>query len=251
MNFSDYRHFFLIAALALIVSCYDVDASYRRRRRSRRRSSASAPRIHPHSLMKVTTFRSSIIKSQAMNGFPSNFERVLIGSATTYSDPKRAPVYRGLYPMFYKSFINIPNRRAIRLQKREVRVTDVSGGHCADVNRFKGYEYFSSNDEYLETSQTTVDYGNTKEKGGGGITLDATRSGADITMKSESNFSKPVIAGTTCTRVVVTITATIVKMYETNPYASGAGGAGPGAVQGSVVVAFLILLLLELQKRWR
>ena len=88
-----------------------------------------------------------------------------------------------------------------------------------------------------------MDYGNSKDAGSKSVTLDASRRGRNMIITSESDYSQPIIPGTNCTRVTVTTTATLIEMYDTN-------SNGAGAVKGSVAVAFLIPLLMELVRRW-
>lgn len=246
-----------VAAIILLVYSCEVDASRTRtgsRRRavstSRRRSSskgsgssgAKPPKIYPYTPMNVRTYGSPIIRKQARSR--SSFNRVLIGSAATYFVLSRAPMYHGHYPMFYRSYVRIPDNRAVRVWKEETRVTDSYGETCFNTVRVSGYNYTSSNDNYLNKSRITVDYGNSNNTGSENVTLDASRSGDNVTITSVNDYSKPIIPGTNCTRVTVTTTVTLIEMYETNPN-------GSGGVQGSVAAAFLLPLLLELMRRWR
>ena len=244
--------------MLLVTSC-EVDAAGSRRPRistSRRRFSSkpkgsgssipSAPKIYPYTPIKATNYSSPIIRKQATSR--SSFNRVLIGSAATYFLLSRAPMYRGRYPLFYRSHVHIPDNRAVRVWREQTIVTDSYGETCYDttvVGVGSGqYEYSSSDDKYLNKSRITVDYGNSKDEGSENITLDASRIGNNVTITSENDYSRPIIPGTNCTRVIVTTTATLIEMYDTNPN-------GSGEVQGSIAAAFLIPLLLEALRRWR
>lgn len=221
-----------------------------RSRSSRTRISSSrrsGPRIYPNTPIAAKSYSSPVIRNQAKQGFPSKYNRALVGSLVTYNVLARAPVYRGYYPMFYRSTVYIPQNRALRIRSREVILKDIHGQKCVDSTNFlSGYNYSSSNDKYLNGTKITVKYQNSNESAGENVTLEAFRKGENISVISNSEFSRSVITSTNCTRVTVVVSATVVEMYSANPDADGTASL-QGAVH--VYVAALLSLLL-LRTRW-
>lgn len=253
-----YHHLLLFTVvIILLFSSCDVDGASRRksssssRRRatvtSRRRSSSGSrstvqnrPKIYSYTPMKATSYGSPIIRQQAKPR--SSFNRGLIGGAVAYYALSRAPLYRGNYPLFYRSHVHIPDNRAIRLWREELVITNSYGERCLNTSKVSGYNYSSTEDKHFNSSRITVDYGHNKISGSENITLDASRKGDNITVTSQSEYNEPVIPRTNCTRVTVTTTFTMVEMYETNPN-------GCGVVKGSFTAVFMICLMLELIRR--
>ena len=218
------------------------------RRISSSRSSKS--RVYPSTPIVAKSYRSPVIKSQAKVGSSSKFKRSLVGSSVTYNVLGHAPVYRGYYPVFYRSRVHIPHNRALRIRSREVILTDTHGEKCVSPTDFpSGYNYSSTNNKYLSGTRITVQYQNSTETAGENITLEAFRKGESINVTSKSEFNHSVIPATNCTRVTVVVSATVVEMYATNP-----GADGTAALQGAAhtyAMALLPILVLKLSKWWR
>ena len=242
--------------IALLLFPYEVESRASRRRRmtftSRRRSSSSSsssssstarnrPKIYSHTPMKATSYGSPIIRKQAKSR--SSFTRGLIGGAVAYYALSRAPLYSGRYPLFSRSYVDIPENRAVRLWREETTVTDHYGEKCVNTSIVPRFDYSSSDDKYLNNSFTTIDYQNSRDSGSKNFTLDASRSGENVTVTSKNDYIKPIIPRTNCTRITVTTTFTLIEMYETNPN-------GCGVVKGSFTVVFVIsILLAEITRR--
>ena len=207
-------------------------------------SSSSRPRISPNTPIVAKTYKSPIIKSQATVGSSSGFKRGLIGSAITYNVLARAPVYRGYYPIFYRSRVHILDNRAIRIKSRDVKLTDTNGENCFKSTDFpSGYDYSSTNDVYLNSTKISVKYENRKETAGENITLKVLGAAENVNITSKSEFDRAVIPETNCTRVTVALSATVVEMYLTNP------AAGSAALHATLSYIFLLALHVELMRR--
>ena len=140
----------------------------------------------------------------------------------------------------YRSYISIPDDRAVRLSNEVEKLRDTDGFSCListkTITLAKGID-----DDLLELA-TTVKYSN-------GTTL--TKQGIDNTVSlgdideqdfevtSVARYNISIVDGTTCSQVESGIKGTMITMYETNP-----AGAGQLQINNKLLPAAIALFAL-------
>jgi len=196
------------------------------RSRSRSNSGSSGkPKITKNTPIKATTVRSPVIISQTRVGSRSStFTKVLVGYLVLSYTLNNAPVYRQGYPM-YRSYAAVPEDRAVRITSEEQRLLDDQGNLCLGQSSTK-QTLLEGIDDNLIDLKTKVKYkttGKTEEYHG----VDKTISLQDIKdqnfeITTTARYSKPIVAGTTCTQIEKKVEGTMVQLYETNPDSASA-----------------------------
>ena len=173
--------------------------------------------------IEPTTFSSPVIVNQTILGLRSQTYKKDVESYRVDNHAlNSAPVYRQGYAM-YRTYVSIPDDRAVRLSKEEERLLDTAGKLCLGLS--EGIQTLTEgiDDDLLELA-TTVKYSNgtTLTKQG----IDNTVSVGDINeqdfeVTSVARYNTSIVNGTTCIQVESGIEGTMVTMYETNPDGAG------------------------------
>ena len=194
----------------------------RSRNRSRTRSSSgssSKPKITKYTPIPTTSTRSPVIVKQTQLGLRSGtFKEVVAAYLVHRYVFSSAPVYRSGYPL-YRSYVAIPENRAVRLSHDEEKLLDVQGELC--LGKMAGNRTLEEEiDDNLIELNTTVKYSDEivvkLHEANTTISLkDVKDQDFEISNLARSNTS--IVAGTNCTQVEMTVRGTMVTMYETNP----------------------------------
>lgn len=138
----------------------------------------------------------------------------------------------------YRSYVSIPDDRAVRLSKEEQALLGDDGLLCLLSSGNKTLA--EGIDSELLEFNTTVTYsnGSTLTKQG----IDNTVSLGDIDeqdfeVTSVARYNTSIVDGTSCTQVENSIEGTMITMYETNP-----DGAGQLQISNILLPAAIALL---------
>ncbi|PFX19061.1 hypothetical protein AWC38_SpisGene16546 [Stylophora pistillata] len=124
--------------------------------------SSSKPKITKNTPIKATSARSPVIVSQTKPGLRSStFKKVVFAYLVTHYAFSSAPVYRQGYPM-YRSYVSIPEERAVRVTYERERLLDDEGKLCLASARSQTIK--EEIDDNLVDLNTTVKYKNGETK---------------------------------------------------------------------------------------
>lgn len=190
------------------------------------RGSNTAKKVTKYTPIKATSARSPVIVTQATKGSRSRtFTKVFVGYMIARYAFGSAPVYRYGYPM-YRSYVTIPENRAVRLASEERKLLDADGNLCVNKTRKEEEQTLLEGiDEHLVELNTTIVYKETgKVKRFEGI--DKTVSLEDIekedfALMSNARYNMTIVNGTNCTQIEKKVKGTMVAMYQTNPNNAG------------------------------
>lgn len=191
-----------------------------RRSSSSRRSggSSSKPKITKNTPITATTVRSPVIVRQTTLGSrPSSFKRIVAGYILYRYALSTAPVYRSGYPMD-RSYVQIPNKRAVRVNVEEEQLLDSNGGLCLGQSS-QNYTLRVGIDDNLVELKTTVTYmrtGVTKTYYNDTVSLEDINE-QNFKVISRARYNTTIVVGTSCTQVEKSVEGTMVTLYETNP----------------------------------
>lgn len=199
---------------------------------SRSRSSGGSntayktPKVTKSTPIKATSVHSPVIATQARKGSRSStFTKVFVGYMIARYALSGAPVYKYGYPM-YRSYVTIPENRAVRLTYEERKLLDADGNLCVNETRKEANQTLLEGiDEHLVELNTTIVYKKTGEiKRFEGI--NKTVSLEDIkeeefTLVSNARYNMTIVNGTNCTQIEKKVEGTMVVMYQTNPNNAG------------------------------
>lgn len=185
-----------------------------------------AKKVTKYTPIKATSARSPVIVTQAKKGWRSStFTKVFVGYMIARYAFGSAPVYRYGYPM-YRSYVTIPENRAVRLASEERKLLDADGNLCVNKTRKEEEQTLLEGiDEHLVELNTTIVYKETgKVKRFEGI--DKTVSLEDIekedfALMSNARYNMTIVNGTNCTQIEKKVKGTMVAMYQTNPNNAG------------------------------
>ncbi|XP_078370026.1 uncharacterized protein LOC144653796 [Oculina patagonica] len=119
----------------------------------------------------------------------------------------------------YRSYVSIPENRAVRLSSEEEKLLDDEGNLCLEKSSASQTLEEGIDDNLVELN-TTVKYSDGRMINLHGV--NNTVSLEDIKDKnfevtSRARYNTSIVAGTTCTQVEKTVQGTMVTMYQTNP----------------------------------
>ena len=192
------------------------------RNRSRTRSSSgssSKPKITKYTPIPTTSVRSPVIVKQTQPGLRSGtFKKVVAAYLVHRYVFSSAPVYRSGYPL-YRSYVAIPENRAVRLSHDEEKLLDVQGELC--LGKMAGNRTLEEEiDDNLIELNTTVKYSDEivvkLHEANTTISLKDVKD-QDFEISNLARYNTSIVAGTNCTQVEMTVRGTMVTMYETNP----------------------------------
>ena len=192
--------------------------------RSRSRGSGSSkPKITKNTPIKATTVRSPVIVSQTKLGSRSStFTKVVVGYVFYRYAFSNAPVYRHGYPM-YRSYVSIPEKRAVRVTFEEESLLDNAGQRCRG-NSATPQTLREGIDKNLVELTTTVKYkktGEIKKYYNDTISLEDINE-QDFEVTTRARYNTTIVEGTSCTQVEKKVEGTMVTLYETNPNTASA-----------------------------
>ena len=193
----------------------------RSRNRSRTRSSSgssSKPKITKYTPIPVTSTRSPVIVKQTQLGLRSGtYKKVVAAYLVDRYVFSSAPVYRSGYPL-YRSYVAIPENRAVRLSHEEEKLLDDQGELC--LGKLAGNRTLEEIDDNLIELNTTVKYRDEivvkLHEADSTISLKDVKD-HDFEISNLARYNISIVAGTNCTQVEMTVRGTMVTMYETNP----------------------------------
>lgn len=226
------------------------------RSRSSRGSNTAykAKKVTKYTPIKATSARSPVIGTQATKGLRSStFTKVFVGYMLARYAFGSAPVYRYGYPM-YRSYVTIPENRAVRLTFEERKLLDADGNLCVNKTRKEEEQTLLEGiDEHLVELNTAIVYKETgKVKRFEGI--DKTVSLEDIekedfALMSNARYNMTIVNGTNCTQIEKKVNGTMVAMYQTNPnyqtnadYQTNPNNAGMLYISYKLLLAGIALL---------
>lgn len=186
-----------------------------------------APKVTKYTPIKATNARSPVIVTQATKGSRSStFTKVFVGYMIARYAFGSAPVYRYGYPM-YRSYVTIPENRAVRLTYEESKLLDADGNLCVNETRKEEKQpLLEGIDEHLVELNTTILYKKTgKEKRFEGInktvSLEDIKEHENFALMSNARYNMTIVNGTNCTQIEKKVEGTMVVMYQTNPNNAG------------------------------
>ena len=191
------------------------------RSKSRSSGSSSKPKVTKYTPIKATTSRSPVIVRQTKVGSRSNtFTKVVVGYVVLRHAFATAPVYRRGYPM-YRSYVTIPDERAIRVTYEEEKLLGANGSLCLGQSlHAQNYTMREGiGEEDLVELNTTVKYkktGLTKMFHGDTISLEDIKE-QEFEVTTRARYNTTIINGTSCMQVEKIVQGTMITMYETNP----------------------------------
>ena len=186
---------------------------------SRFSGSSSKPKVTKYTPIKATTSRSPVIVGQTKLGSRSNtLTKAVVGYVVLRYAFATAPVYRRGYPM-YRSYVTIPEERAIRVTYEEEKLLNANGSLCLGNLTQKHTLREGIGEEDLVELNTTVKYketGLTKTYHGNTISLEDIKE-QEFEVTTRARYNTTIINGTSCTQVEKIVQGTMITMYETNP----------------------------------
>ena len=203
-------------------SARGVRARVRGGSRGLTRSSSAArskPRITKYTPIPATLVRSPVIVKQTKPGLLSGTFKTVVSAYLVHRYVfSNAPVYRSGYPL-YRSYVSIPENRAVRLSHDEEKLLDDQDKLCLEilaVNR----TLEEGIDENLVELNTTVKYSDEivvkLHEVDNTISLKDIKD-QDFEISNLARYNASIVTGTTCTQVEMMVQGTMVIMYETNP----------------------------------
>ena len=185
----------------------------------------SKSRITKTTPIKPVTFRTAVIKSQAISGSRTKlFTRVAAGYLVTRYVLAKAPVYREGFPV-YGRYVSIPEERAVRLSSERVSLLDSNGNLCLTLgNSLIPRTLKDGIEKNVFELNTTVIYKTNPEKVIRMYGVDNAVSLEDIkdknfTVTTRVRYNVTVVEKTDCTQVEKQINGTMIVLYEFNPNA--------------------------------
>ena len=145
--------------------------------------------------------------------------KALSGHLVKNYTPSNASVYREGYPL-YRYYIDFRNDKAARISYEEEKLLDDGGTLClGEAPEKKTLQQGIDGNLIKYMLTATLDGGivmrfNTKLDEKFDIQDDKTKT-FELTVVASYNIS--IVAGTTCTKVEMTVKGTLVTMYQTNP----------------------------------
>ncbi len=119
----------------------------------------------------------------------------------------------------YRSYVSIPEYRAVRLSYEEEKLLDDNGNLCLGKSNETRTLEEEIDDDLVELN-TTVKYSDGRMIKVHGVNNTVSLEDIkdeDFEVTSRARFNASIVAGTTCTQVETTMKGTMVTMYETNP----------------------------------
>ena len=229
-------YMFLIRVMICLLLLHCIVQGFRRRtgrrtttRRTRRTS--SKPKITASTPLAVTSYSSSIIRSQALNpryqnSFRTRFLTGAVSGALVYSylySANRA--YSGVYTPYETSNLLIPQRRALRIASEEYRVQTTDGIHCTSGTLRDDYAATSiknvtTNIAYrtpqqnFETTETRPSVTNVN------LADETSVESYPMNIETRSEYERSLMVESSqenCTELVCNVEAHMIRMYDTNP----------------------------------
>ncbi|XP_022800962.1 uncharacterized protein LOC111338712 [Stylophora pistillata] len=184
--------------------------------------SSSKPKITKYTPIKATSVRSPVIVSQTKLGSRSStFKKVVFAYAVHRYTFNNAPVYRQGYPL-YRSYVFIPEEKAVRVTYERERLLDDEGKLCLD-SLARNQSMKEGVADNLVDLKTTVKYKNCETKTLHGINNTVSLEDIkdqDFEVVSLARYNISIVTGTTCKQVEKIVEGTMVTLYETNPNGS-------------------------------
>lgn len=230
----------LILSIFLLQSLHEVQARGARgggarggsrrtpssRNTRRRISNQGASRVTSKTPLRVTTYRSNIIKSQAKNpSYPTSFRQrfiagALLGALVYRYGFSNGRTYAARYSPYHSSNVIIPRQRALRLQEEAYSLETENGKNCTFGNLTEDYENrvldVTTKVSYT-TQNTSVMVSNPNM-----ATVILSNALGEVFVETRTLYNGSVIQNGTgleknCTVMFVKIRGYIVIMYDTNP----------------------------------
>lgn len=218
----------------LLLHCITVPGLLRRTSRRtttrRTRRTPSTPKITASTPLPVTSFTSSIIKSQALNptyqnSFRTRFLTGAIRGALVYSylySANRA--YSGLYTPYGTLNVLIPEKRALRIAREEYKVQTADGIDCTNGTLREDYTTSIKNVTTKiayqipaqQNSETTANPSATNVNLKDVTTVDS----YPVSIETHSEYDRSLMIESSyvnCTDIVCNVEAHMIRMYDTNP----------------------------------
>ena len=194
------------------------------------RRTSSTPKITASTPLAVTSYTSSILRSQALNpkyqrSFRTRFRTEAVSGVLTYSylySANRA--YSGVYTPYETSHLLIPQRRALRIAREEYRIQTAEGSNCNSgtlredyANLIKNvttkivYRIPQRNFETISSRSSASNVNLADEK--------AVES-YPVNIKIYSEYERSLMVDSfqvNCTEIVCNVEAHMIRMYDTNP----------------------------------
>lgn len=216
---------------------------------SNKGASNAKPKITKYTHIKATTVRSPVIVKQTEIGSRSNtLLKAFVGYVAIRYVLSNATVYRKGYPM-YKSYLTIPEKRAIRVSYEEQKLLDAEGRLCLRNKSSANQTLREGIDKNLVELNTTVEYKGSGRKQtfhGTEISLEDINE-MDFEVTSRARYNTTVVEGSSCTQIQKTVNGTMVTMYETNPNKSSLVCVDNGLFSTVIAMAAIIQILLFLK----
>lgn len=118
----------------------------------------------------------------------------------------------------YRSYVSIPEKRAVRVTYEEESLLNDAGQQCvADSSTEQTLR--EGIDKNLVELNTTVTYkktGETKKYYGDTISLEDINE-QDFEVTTRARYNTTIVEGTSCTQVEKKVQGTMITLYETNP----------------------------------
>ena len=119
----------------------------------------------------------------------------------------------------YRSYVSIPEDRAVRLSYEEEKLLDDDGELCLGESTASRSLKEGIDDNLVELN-TTVKYSDGRMLklfgANNTVSLEDIKD-EEFEVTSRARYNTSIVAGTTCTQVEKTVKGTMVTMYETNP----------------------------------
>lgn len=231
----------LVLSMFLLQSLYEVEARGARggsrgggsrrissNRNTRRISSrrSSTKRVSPNTPLRVTSYRSNILKSQVKNpSYSKPFrQRFIVGAvvgALIYTHAYSAGrTYNTRYNPYHSSHVFIPRLRALRLQEESYTLETENGDKCRFGNLTENYENtvlnvttkvsYTSQHSPVKVSNSTMTT----------VILSDVTDG--VLLETRTLYNKSVIRNGTgleknCSVMLMKVRGYLVVMYDKNP----------------------------------
>lgn len=118
----------------------------------------------------------------------------------------------------YRSYVSIPEKRAVRVTFEEEALLDAEGNLCQGKSVIT-QPLRERIDESLVELKTTVKYkktGETQTYSNDTISLKDIKE-QDFEVTSRARYNTTIVEGTNCTQVEKKVQGTMITLYETNP----------------------------------
>lgn len=137
----------------------------------------------------------------------------------------------------YRSYVSIPEKRAVRVTFEEEALLDAEGNLCQGKSVIT-QPLRERIDESLVELKTTVKYkktGETQTYSNDTISLKDIKE-QDFEVTSRARYNTTIVEGTNCTQVEKKVQGTMITLYETNP------NTGSLLYMNNMVLAIVIAL---------